>query len=213
MRQVEDAEALRKVIHESRCAGKTIGFVPTMGYLHDGHLRLADACRADNDLSVLSIFVNPTQFRPGEDFGRYPRDLPRDRELAVAHGVDLLFIPTVEQMYPDGIEGQRVWVEPGALENDLEGAARPGHFRGVATVVTKLFHVVQPDRAYFGQKDAQQASIVQRMVRDLAMAIQIRIIPTVREQSGLALSSRNVYLSDREREQAAGLFNALGQAR
>jgi pantoate--beta-alanine ligase len=213
MRQIDSAETLRNVIHESRCAGKSIGFVPTMGYLHGGHLRLADVCRAENDLSVLSIFVNPTQFGPGEDFGQYPRDLPRDRELAVAHGVDVLFLPTVEQMYPDGTDGQRIWVDPGALGNHLEGAARPGHFRGVATVVAKLFHVVQPDRAYFGQKDAQQASIVQKIVRDLAMAIEIRIIPTVREQSGLALSSRNVYLSAREREQAAALFNALGDAR
>jgi pantoate--beta-alanine ligase len=173
---------------------------------------LAQDCRSENDLSVLSIFVNPTQFGPNEDFERYPRDLEHDRGLASEYGVDLLFVPAMESMYRGGPEAQRVWVDPGPLAMQLEGASRPGHFRGVTTIVAKLLHMAQPDRVYFGQKDGQQAAIVLRMVEDLAFPIEVRIVPTERESDGLALSSRNVYLSVEERKQAGALWHALRAA-
>jgi pantoate--beta-alanine ligase len=209
MDEVTAVSDLRDRVGAERCEGHSIGLVPTMGYLHDGHLALLRRARAENDLVVLSIFVNPTQFGSGEDLDRYPRDLVRDRSLAEGAEVDVLFVPHATEMYPRGADVQTVWVDPGTLDRQLEGATRPGHFRGVATVVAKLFNVVEPDRAYFGQKDAQQAVILQRMVDDLAFPVQITVVRTVREPDGLALSSRNVYLSDEERRQAAALFEAL----
>lgn len=210
---IEDAGALRKRLAEERCRGGSIGLVPTMGYLHAGHLRLTEVARGENDIVVMSVYVNPTQFGPSEDFDRYPRDLVRDQELASSAGVDILFAPATATVYPDGPSGQRVWVEPGTLAQHMEGASRPGHFRGVATMVAKLFNFVQPDRAYFGQKDAQQALIVSAMARDLAIATEIRIVATVREDGGLALSSRNVYLSPAEHVEAAAISRALRWAR
>lgn len=213
MRQIENVAELRRIVRETRCSSLSIGLVPTMGALHEGHLRLVDRARAENDLVVMSVFVNPTQFGPHEDFDRYPRDLEADRRFAAERGVDVLFTPDVSTMYPGGAADQAVWVEPGPLAAYLDGATRPGHFRGVATVVAKLFNLVQPDRAYFGQKDGQQAVIVARMARDLAFPIEIHVVPTVREGDGLALSSRNVYLSPAERAQATIFCRALELAR
>ena len=184
----------------------TTGLVPTMGALHDGHRALLRAARTENDRVVMSLFVNPTQFAAGEDFDRYPRDERRDRRIADEEGVDEVFAPTVEQMYPAGFSTR---VEVGAVGERFEGAARPGHFAGVATVVLKLLHLVVPDRAYFGQKDAQQLAVVRRMVRDLDVPVDIRAVPTVREADGLALSSRNVYLDEAQRHRAASLHRAL----
>jgi pantoate--beta-alanine ligase len=184
----------------------TTGLVPTMGALHDGHRALLRAARAENDRVVMSLFVNPTQFAAGEDFDRYPRDELRDRRIADEEGVDEVFAPTVEQMYPAGFSTR---VEVGAVGERFEGAARPGHFAGVATVVLKLLHLVVPDRAYFGQKDAQQLAVVRRMVRDLDVPVDIRAVPTVREADGLALSSRNVYLDEAQRRRASSLHRAL----
>ena len=186
--------------------GRRIGLVPTMGALHAGHEALVRRARAECDVVVASIFVNPAQFGPAEDFERYPRDEQRDAGLAEAWGVDHLFVPSVEEMYPEGFG---TWVEVEGLTDRLEGAARPGHFRGVATVCLKLFNIVRPDLAYFGQKDAQQAAVLERMAHDLDLELEIRVIPTVREADGLAISSRNAYLSAEEREAAAALPRAL----
>jgi pantoate--beta-alanine ligase len=186
-----------------------IGLVPTMGAFHQGHLALFRAARAENDVVVASLFVNPAQFGDGEDLARYPRDEARDAELAEQAGVDVLYAPEAEEIYPPGFE---TWVEVERLGSTLEGAHRPGHFRGVATVCLKLFNLVRPRRAYFGQKDAQQVAVVKRMVRDLAVPVEIRVVPTVRDEDGLALSSRNAYLSPEERERALALPRAL-QAR
>ena len=185
------------------------GLVPTMGAFHEGHLSLFRAARAENDTVVVSLFVNPTQFGPGEDLDRYPRDEDRDARLAEEAGVDVLFTPTAEEIYPSGFQ---TWVEVEELGRTLEGKHRPGHFRAVATVCLKLFNLVRPDRAYFGQKDAQQAAVIKQMVRDLAVPVEIRVCPTVRDEDGLALSSRNAYLSPEEREAALALPRAL-QAR
>jgi pantoate--beta-alanine ligase len=188
-------------------AGRTgIGLVPTMGAFHDGHLALIRAAREECETVVVSVFVNPAQFAAGEDFERYPRDEARDAALAEEAGVDLLFAPTVDELYPPGYE---TWVEVEELGAILEGLHRPGHFRGVATVCCKLFNVVRPERAYFGQKDAQQVAVVRRMVRDLNVDVEIRAVPTVRDSDGLALSSRNVYLSPEQRAQALTLPRAL----
>jgi pantoate--beta-alanine ligase len=184
-----------------------------MGALHAGHVRLAQAARDENELVVMSIFVNPTQFGPHEDFAWYPRPLDDDRRTAAQVGIDVLFVPSVHTMYPDGPQHQTVWVDPGRIGEPLEGSIRPDHFRGVATVVAKLFNLVQPTRAYFGQKDLQQSAVVRRMIRDLAFAVELRVIPTVREPDGLALSSRNAYLSPVERQQANVLASALALAR
>lgn len=189
--------------------GRT-GFVPTMGYLHEGHLSLVRRARQDCDHVIVSIFVNPTQFGPHEDFDRYPRDLKRDLALLEKEGVEVVFTPSVEEMYPPGFH---TFVEVGGVTERLEGASRPGHFRGVATVVTKLFNIVQPHCAYFGQKDAQQLVVVRKLVRDLDLPIEIVPVPTVREPDGLAMSSRNVYLSPQERQAARVLFRALSLAR
>ena len=184
----------------------SIGLVPTMGAYHDGHLSLFRAAREECDVVVVSLFVNPAQFGADEDLDRYPRDEERDLALADEAGVDVVFAPSAEEMYPAGYQ---TWVDVGELGAGLEGAHRPGHFRGVATVCLKLFNIVRPARAYFGQKDAQQAAVVKRLVEDLNLDVQIRVLPTVRDDDGLALSSRNAYLSPAEREQALALPRAL----
>lgn len=208
-REFTTAAGIRAWAADQRAAGRRIGFVPTMGYLHEGHLRLVDAARAVADAVAMSIFVNPLQFAPTEDLARYPRDLARDRALATARGVDALFIPDVTEMYPPGADTR---VAPGPAADRWEGAARPGHFGGVLTVVAKLLHLVGPDVAVFGQKDAQQAALIRRMVRDLDWPVALVVAPTVREADGLALSSRNSYLSAEERAQAVGLSRALRAA-
>jgi pantoate--beta-alanine ligase len=183
-----------------------IGLVPTMGAFHEGHRSLFRAARAENELVVASLFVNPAQFAQGEDLETYPRDVERDARVAEEAGVDVLFVPSVEEIYPAGFQ---TWVEVERLGAILEGAHRPGHFRGVATVCLKLFNLVRPRRAYFGQKDAQQVAVVRRMVRDLAVPVEIRVLPIVRDADGLALSSRNAYLSPEVRERALALPRAL----
>jgi pantoate--beta-alanine ligase len=193
-----------------RAAPGSWGCVPTMGYLHAGHLALVERARAENERVAVSIFVNPLQFGPQEDLARYPRDLERDLGLLVALGVALVFAPAPEELYPSGFA---TTIDAGPVAAPLEGAARPGHFRGVATVVAKLFNIVQPDRAYFGQKDAQQVAVIRRMTRDLDLPVRIVVCPTVREPDGLALSSRNVYLQGPERAAAPVLYRALGAAR
>jgi pantoate--beta-alanine ligase len=200
---------IREVRRIRKARPGTWGLVPTMGYLHEGHLSLVRRARAENDHVAVSIFVNPTQFGPHEDLDRYPRDLHRDLSLLEPLGVDLVLAPAVEEMYPPGFQ-TRVVVED--VARPLEGAARPGHFVGVATIVCKLFNIFQPDRAYFGQKDAQQAVVIRRMARDLDFDLEIVVCPTVREPDGLARSSRNVYLSPEERRAATVLFRALSAA-
>jgi pantoate--beta-alanine ligase len=190
-------------------ATPSVGFVPTMGFLHAGHLSLVRRARAENGSVAVSIFVNPTQFGPGEDFERYPRDLSRDVALLEAEQVDAVFTPEVDEMYPAGAS---TIVEVKALSDILEGASRPGHFRGVATIVCQLFHLIRPDRAYFGEKDYQQLKVIQRMVYDLRMGVEVVGCPTIREPDGLAMSSRNVYLGSPERRAAAALSQALSQA-
>lgn len=206
MELLQTITAVRNYVAAARHRGLSIGLVPTMGYLHEGHLSLARAARQQNDVVIMSIFVNPAQFGPNEDFARYPRDLERDRELAAGAGVDAVFAPAVEEMYP---EGYATYVQVEGLTEVLCGASRPGHFRGVTTVVSKLFNIVQPDRAYFGQKDYQQALVIKKMVRDLNFPIEIITIPTVREADGLALSSRNKYLTPEQRRSALSLHRAL----
>lgn len=186
--------------------GERCGFVPTMGAFHEGHLSLIRMARARSDVVIVSIFVNPTQFGPHEDFARYPRDEERDVALAASVGADVVFVPTVEEMYP---EGAITTVSVAQLGTILEGEERPGHFDGVCTVVTKLFNIVRPETAYFGQKDAQQVAIIKKMVRDLDMDVDVAVGPTVREPDGLALSSRNAYLSTEERTRATALYDAL----
>ena len=200
----------RKACDAARSAGRTVGFVPTMGAFHDGHVSLMRRARDERDAVVVSIFVNPLQFGPGEDLSRYPRDEQRDLSMAGELGVDVVFAPTVEEMYPAGEPA--VSVDPGPLGDRLEGAVRPGHFRGVATVVAKLFEVVGPSTAYFGEKDAQQLAVIRHMVRDLSFPIDVVGCPTVRELDGLAMSSRNAYLSPVQREAAGCLFLALSEA-
>jgi pantoate--beta-alanine ligase len=184
----------------------TVGLVPTMGSFHEGHLALFRAAREENDAVVVSLFVNPAQFDQPSDLSRYPRDEGHDAELAERAGVDVLFAPSVEELYPDGHE---TWVDVERLGSILEGESRPGHFRGVATICLKLFNVVRPQRAYFGQKDAQQTAVVRRLVRDLNVPVEIRVVPTVRDEDGLALSSRNALLSPDERRKALALPRAL----
>lgn len=190
----------------AREEGKTIGFVPTMGYFHEGHLNLMRRAKAECDLCVVSLFVNPTQFGLSEDFRQYPRDFTRDASMAESIGVDLLFAPEAEEIYPQNFQ---TWVEVTGITQRLEGAARPGHFRGVATICTKLFNIVQADRAYFGKKDYQQLKVIQRMVKDLNIPIEIVPCETTREPDGLAMSSRNVYLNPEERQAATVLYRAL----
>ncbi|HOV80300.1 MAG TPA: pantoate--beta-alanine ligase [Bacillota bacterium] len=201
---------IRDFVRKARAAGNTVGLVPTMGYLHEGHLELMRRAKERCGTVVISIFVNPTQFGPGEDFDRYPRDLERDARLAEEVGVDAIFNPSAGEMYP---QGYCTYVEVERITSVLCGLSRPGHFRGVATVVTKLFNIVNPDYAFFGQKDAQQALVIKRMVADLNMSVEIVTVPTVREVDGLAMSSRNVYLKSEEREAALVLSRSLQKAR
>jgi pantoate--beta-alanine ligase len=200
---------IRVALDQARGHGATVGLVPTMGALHEGHLSLIRVARAQNDVVVVSIFLNPTQFGSGEDFNRYPQDLERDRVLAAAAGADLVFNPTVDEMYPEAFS---TWVEVEGLTAGLCGMSRPGHFRGVCTVVTKLLNICAPHRAYFGEKDAQQLAVVKRMVRDLDVRVDIVSCPTVREPDGLALSSRNTRLTAQERAEAPVLYRALATA-
>jgi pantoate--beta-alanine ligase len=214
MRVVRTVAELRELLAltPERRAGRRIGLVPTMGYFHDGHLSLMRRAREDNDVVVVSLFVNPAQFGPGEDFGAYPRDEERDERLAEEEGVDVLFAPPVEEVYPEGFDTA---VMVGRLTETLEGdEAQRGseHFEGVATVVTKLFNMVWPNVAYFGQKDAQQALVIRKLVRDLDIPVEIVVCPTIRDKDGLALSSRNAYLSPEERERALALSRALKAA-
>jgi len=210
MRLLRRPAEMREAARAWRGEGRTIGFVPTMGALHAGHMSLVERCRSECDVTVVSIFVNPLQFGPAEDFTRYPRDLAADQRLLEAAGVDALFTMTPEEMYPPGYQTH---VTPGALAEPLCGARRPGHFRGVATVVAKLFHLVAPHLAWFGQKDFQQARVLQQMAADLDFDLRVRILPTLREPDGLALSSRNRYLSPGERAAAPGLHRALEAVR
>jgi pantoate--beta-alanine ligase len=197
---------LRAILDGERAAGRSVGFVPTMGYLHDGHASLMRAARADTDVVVASIFVNPLQFGAGEDLDAYPRDLDRDTELTAASGVDLLFTPAVEEMYPRPV---LTTVTVAQVSEGLEGASRPTHFSGVATVVAKLFSIVGPCRAYFGAKDFQQVAVVRRMTEDLSLPVEVVACPTRREPDGLAMSSRNVYLTPEERAAAPVVYTAL----
>jgi pantoate--beta-alanine ligase len=209
MRAVQTIAEVRDALRPHRGRG-TIGLVPTMGAFHDGHLALMAAAREECDVVIVSLFVNPSQFGDSEDLDAYPRDLERDLELAEDAGADLVLAPTVAEMYPDGFQ---TWVDVEAVSQGLEGAARPGHFRAVATVCLKLFTIVRPDRAYFGLKDAQQVAVVERMVQDLALELELRVVPTVRDADGLALSSRNVHLSPDERKAALALPRALAAGR
>jgi pantoate--beta-alanine ligase len=197
---------MRSASRAARRAGKRLGFVPTMGALHDGHLSLVRAAKAACDVVTASIFVNPTQFGPNEDLARYPRSFERDRELLEPEGVDFVFAPSAEEMYPAGAV---TWVTVEEMSGKLDGRSRPGHFRGVTTVVAKLFHIVEPDAAFFGQKDAAQVAIIRRMVRDLNLPVEIAVCPIVREPDGLAMSSRNVYLNPEQRRQALVLHRSL----
>ncbi|HET9100598.1 MAG TPA: pantoate--beta-alanine ligase [Acidobacteriaceae bacterium] len=214
MQIFSDISELRAVLRilratDDRSTPRSVGFVPTMGALHAGHQSLVQAARQLCNVVVVSIFVNPTQFGPNEDFSRYPRTLEQDCEMLHAEGVDVVFTPTAETMYPSGAS---TFVDVEGISDRLDGASRPGHFRGVATVVAKLFHIVQPDLTFFGQKDAAQVAVLTKMVRDLDFPLEIIVCPTVREPDGLAMSSRNRYLSPEERRQALTLFRALQSA-
>ncbi|MEN6568330.1 MAG: pantoate--beta-alanine ligase [Veillonellales bacterium] len=206
---ISQVAELRMLLKNARQANQTVGLVPTMGYLHEGHLTLMRQAKREQDVVVASIFVNPLQFGPNEDYAVYPRNLERDGELAAGAGVDILFTPRVEDMYPQGYENMLSFVEVTGITKKLCGASRPGHFRGVTTVVAKLFNIARPDAAYFGQKDAQQVAVIKRMVADLNMDIRIVAVPIVREADGLALSSRNVFLNPAERQAALVLHRSL----
>ena len=206
MQILETAQAMAQACRESP---RPLGLAPTMGALHNGHLALVRRGRAENAALAVSIFVNPAQFGAAEDLSRYPRDLDRDLALLEAEGVDLVFAPPVAEIYPPGFD---TWIDPGEIAARLEGAARPGHFRGVATVVAKLFNLICPDRAYFGQKDGQQAAVIRQLIRDLNLGIDLVVVPTVRDPDGLALSSRNAYLSPEQRAAAPVLYRALQRA-
>jgi pantoate--beta-alanine ligase len=206
VRTVPTVAELRGTLDRERAGGRTVGFVPTMGYLHDGHASLMRAARTETDVVVASVFVNPLQFGAGEDLDAYPRDLARDTELSAGAGVDLLFVPDVGEMYPEPV---LTTVSVAGVSAPLEGASRPTHFAGVATVVAKLFSIVGPCRAYFGAKDWQQVAVVRRMVRDLSMPVEVVACPTLRERDGVAMSSRNVYLTPDERAAAPVVHKAL----
>ncbi|MCK5763448.1 MAG: pantoate--beta-alanine ligase [Clostridiales bacterium] len=211
MKIINEVNEMRQIVKKMKREDLLVGFVPTMGYLHDGHLSLVKAAKVDNDIIIVSIFVNPTQFGPNEDLDTYPRDLEKDQSLLENLDVDYLFFPKVEQIYPNGY-GTYVNVESG-LTNKLCGKSRPGHFKGVTTIVSKLFNIVNPDKAYFGHKDAQQVSVINRMVKDLNFDIEIIAVPIVRENDGLAMSSRNVNLSEKERQDALTLSKSLNKAK
>ena len=201
---------MQTFVKNARQNGLTVGFVPTMGYLHEGHLSLIKRAKAENDICIISIFVNPTQFGPNEDFEKYPRDFERDFTLSENAGADVVFVPEASEMYPNGFQ---TYIEVGELTQNLCGASRPGHFKGVTTVVAKLFNIVSAHRAYFGQKDAQQLLVLEKMVKDLNMDIEVIGCPIVREADGLAMSSRNVYLSPDERAQATIINKSLQEAK
>lgn len=213
MRIVHTIQEIREYVRAQRAQGNTVGFVPTMGYLHEGHLSLVRAAKESCDVAVMSIFVNPLQFGPNEDFERYPRDLDRDAKLAESAGIDVIFAPSVEEMYPLGNGKVLTHVDVEQVTTRLCGASRPGHFRGVSTVVSKLFNIVLPDKAFFGLKDAQQVAVLQTMADDLNIPTEIVPCPIVREADGLAMSSRNVYLTDEERVQALVLSRSLELAK
>ena len=211
MRIVKTIKQLRQVVHEARCRKQKIGFVPTMGYFHEGHLSLMRAARKECDICVVSIYVNPKQFAPAEDFSRYPRDIKRDVKMIKKENVDILFIPSDNDLYPNCY---LTYIDVERISNTLCGKYRPGHFKGVATVVIKLLNMVMPDRMYLGQKDAQQVVVLSKMVSDLNFPVAIRVVPTTRENDGLAMSSRNIHLSAQERAQAPLLYISLcGAAR
>lgn len=204
---------MRKACRAARRGGKVLALVPTMGALHEGHLSLVRAARAASDVVAASIFVNPTQFGPKEDLAKYPRSFERDCELLEREGVELVFSPEVEEMYPTGNPEASTWVTVEGLSGKVDGRSRPGHFRGVTTVVAKLFHIVEPDAAFFGQKDAAQVAVIRKMVRDLNFAVEIVVCPIVRESDGLAMSSRNAYLDAAQRKQALVLHRSLERAK
>ncbi|MCM3610959.1 pantoate--beta-alanine ligase [Planococcus sp. MERTA32b] len=206
MRKIETIEELKEWVQEQKSAGLSIGLVPTMGFLHEGHLTLVETAKQENDAVLMSIFVNPAQFGPNEDFERYPRNMERDMQLAETAGTDVIFAPSADEMYP---RESAITISAGRLADQLCGKSRPGHFDGVLKVVTKLFHLAQADRAYFGQKDAQQLAIIESWVADFNFPLEIRRVATVREPDGLAKSSRNVYLSEQERGEAPHLKKAL----
>ena len=215
MKVIETISEFHQIRNELRLGGprtvggpSTLGLVPTMGYLHEGHISLVKQAKAENDISVTSIFVNPTQFGPNEDFKTYPRDMKRDLSMLEPF-TDYVFAPSAKEMYPDGYD---TWVETKGITEVLEGAIRPGHFKGVTTVVNKLFNIVQPTKAYFGQKDAQQVAVIKKMVKDLDMDLEVVVCPTMREPDGLAMSSRNTYLTPEMRKGAPVLYKALTQA-
>ena len=209
MRIVYDVKEMQEIADKYRQWEKTIGFVPTMGYLHEGHLSLVRQAKKDNDVVFVSIFVNPAQFAPNEDLDKYPRDIKRDEELLKNENTDFLFYPTVDTMYPNNFQ---TYVSVENLTKVLEGASRPTHFRGVTTVVNKLFNITKPHRAYFGKKDAQQLIVIKRMAEDLNIDIEIIGMPIVREKDGLAMSSRNKYLNEKERQEAVCLYQSLNKA-
>ena len=213
MQVVKKIEELKPMVRAARMAGKSVGLVPTMGYLHEGHLTLMRRARAEQEFVIATLFVNPLQFGPQEDYAVYPRDLERDSQLAASTGIDVLFAPEVDERYPAGKGKTLTFVDVAQITDTLCGASRPGHFRGVATVVTKLFNISEADVAYFGQKDAQQVAVIRRMVTDLNMNVQIIAVPIVREADGLAMSSRNQYLNAQERKAALVLSRSLGHAR
>lgn len=206
MKIINDIDKMKTYARIMKKEGKLVGFVPTMGYLHEGHLSLIRTARKQSDVVIVSIFVNPIQFGPDEDFKKYPRDIQRDENLAKSCGVDVLFYPKKEDMYPKGFS---TYVNVEKMTNNLCGKSRPGHFRGVTTVVMKLFEIVKPEIVYFGQKDAQQAFVIKKMVEDLNMNITMKVLSIVREEDGLAMSSRNTYLSKSERKDAAFLYRSL----
>ena len=209
MQVITHIEELKQKIRAARALGKTVGVVPTMGYLHEGHLTLMRQARSEQGFVIATLFVNPLQFGPTEDYGVYPRDLPRDAKMAATTGIDVLFAPAVDEMYPAGNGKTLTFVDVAQITDTLCGASRPGHFRGVATVVTKLFNISEADVAYFGQKDAQQVAVIRQMVADLNMNVKIVAVPIVREADGLALSSRNQFLSQTERQAALVLSRSL----
>jgi pantoate--beta-alanine ligase len=210
LQQIETIAEMKAACRSITRGGKTLGFVATMGALHEGHLSLARAAKAECDVVAASIFVNPLQFGPSEDFGKYPRSLERDTAMLRELGVDMAFVPSVAEMYPPGAV---TYVEVAGITDRLDGASRPGHFRGVTTVVCKLFEIVRPDRAYFGQKDAAQSALLRKMVRDLNMEVKIVVCPIVREADGLAMSSRNLYLNPDQRQRALVLSRSLREVR
>ncbi|MGE5435832.1 MAG: pantoate--beta-alanine ligase [Syntrophothermus sp.] len=204
---IKEMQSYSNSVHRE---GKTVGFVPTMGYLHEGHLSLVKASKSKSDITIVSIFVNPTQFGPNEDFNKYPRDFEKDKSLLEEEGVDIIFYPDNKEIYPEHFQ---TYVEVTEIQKKHEGEFRPTHFKGVATIVSILFNAVKPDFAFFGQKDAQQVSLLKQMIRDLKFEINIIVCPIIREESGLAKSSRNIYLSDEEKQKALLLYNSLNMAK